>query len=314
MSCVQGKHPLLSVTGSTDKGQMPKNLEEEHDQESNSLRDNNNIHDSIQSILDNILCQVEYTIEVEPVFIRKEVEQILGDVIDKIAIDNPYLNRQKEDLEEEFVTSLTKFEPDYYHIGITIEALDKTIFNKTYPGMKLLKMRYLKKNVRGKKVWKKDVTDAKYKWKKIFAEQEKRKQNNTHLNEFRKKKENRDPSTDEQDDLEEEKENQENNKEEDATKKLAAVKINGINVVQRKLGYLVGAKKKKVKKHAGGKVKHQCCFVGCLHNNTTSKMQCVQAPVKQEKKPVYSSELSPKISLSQIFTAQENIREMQSFP
>ena len=87
----------------------------------------------------------------EPVFIRKEVEQILGDVINKIAIDNPYLNRQKEDLEEEFVTSLTKFEPDYYHIGITIEALDKTIFNKTYPGMKLLKMRYLEKKCKTKK-------------------------------------------------------------------------------------------------------------------------------------------------------------------
>ena len=66
--------------------------------------------------------------------------------------------------------------------------------------------------------------------------------------------------------------------------------------MQRKLGYLVGAKKKNVKKHAGGKVKHQCCFVGCLHNNTTSKMQCVQAPVKQEKKPVYSSKLPLKRS------------------
>ena len=54
--------------------------------------------------------------------------------------------------------------------------------------MKILKLRYLEEKCKKKKkVWKKDIAIPKNKLKKAFTESEHRKQNNTHLNEIRKK-------------------------------------------------------------------------------------------------------------------------------
>ena len=44
-------------------------------------------------------------------------------------------------------------------------------------------------------------------------------------------------------------------------------------------------KKLLVKKIHGGKVKLQCCFVGCHHNNTTVPMKYVQQRVDIKKEP-----------------------------
>ena len=83
-------------------------------------------------------------------------------MINKLEVLNPYLGQEMQNLNKKIAIPVETFKPDYYRVVVELEAYNKKIFSRDYPGIKFLQMQYLEEKCkRKKKIWKKYIAHVK---------------------------------------------------------------------------------------------------------------------------------------------------------